>query len=122
MSATSQPRISAFKATAAIAKGKVVKAGADDQHLAVCSAATDKAIGVVQSDATAAEDIIEVALNGGGAKGLAGGVIAVGDLLASDGNGAMVATTSANDRVIGIAMQAAVSGDIFWLEVAISNV
>lgn len=121
MSSTLKPTILAYKAAAAIAKGKVVKKGADDQHVAVCSAGTDKSIGIIQSAPTAAEDVCEVAV-AGGAKGLAGGTISQGDLLTSDASGTLVATTSANDQVIGVAEQDAVSGDLFSVLVGRSNV
>jgi hypothetical protein len=79
--------------------GKAVKIGADSKHVAVASAASDKMLGIAQSDATNAEDEMEVALPGGGAKALAGGNISAGDLLTSDGSGKLIATTSNADRV-----------------------
>lgn len=117
MASSSAPRIQAFLADAAIAKGKVVKLGTDFKHVAVCSAATDKAFGIIQSAPTGAESVCEVALPGGGGKALAGGTIATGDLLASDANGALVATTTENDRVVAVAMESAVANDIFSVEV-----
>lgn len=113
MSSMIQPKIAGFKAAAAIAKGKAVKFGADKEHVAVCSAASDKQIGLVQSASTAAEDLIEVALPGGGGLALAGGTISAGDLLAADSNGALVATTSNADRHIAMAMEDAVANDVF---------
>ena len=112
MASSLAPVVLAFKADAALAKGKVVKGGTDEQHVAVCSAATDKALGIVQNSAAAAEDFLEVAVGGGG-KALAGGVIAVGDLLAADSDGALVATTTGNDKVIAKALAAAVANDLF---------
>jgi hypothetical protein len=117
MSAISCPKILAFKAAAAIAKGKVVKAGADNQHVAVCSAATDKSVGIMQSVPAAAEDICEVALPGGGAKGLLGGTVSFGDLLAPDSNGKLVATTTPGDRYIAMAMEDGVVNDMIAVEV-----
>ncbi len=122
MASTLQPNILAYKAAAAIAKGKVVKKGADDQHVAVCSAGTDKSVGILQNDVTTAEDVCEVAVPGGGAKALAGGTITQGDLLTADSNGALVATTSANDQVIAVAEEDAVANDIFSVFVQRSNV
>lgn len=120
MSVSSTPRIVSFLADAAIAKGKVVKIGTDSSHVAVCSAATDKSFGVIQNAPTAAEDAAEVALPGGGGKGLAGGTIAAGDLLAPDANSKLVATTTENDRVVAIAMESAVVNDLFNIEVVIA--
>lgn len=122
MASSSEPRIYTFLADAALAAYKAVKAGSDDEHVAVCSAATDKIVGIVQSVSTAAEDSIEVAMPGGGAKALLGGTVAVGDLLTSDANGALIATTTANNRVIAVAMAAGVSGDVIGVEVQVSNV
>ena len=121
MASTKAPECLIFLAAAAIAKGKVVKTGADAEHVAVASAATDKSIGILQTATNAAEDVAEVAVMGG-AKALAGGTIAVGDLVTADSNGALVATTTGNDRVMGIALSAAVSGDIFDVLMQISNV
>jgi hypothetical protein len=70
MSSFNSPRIVTFLADAAIAKGKAVKIGTDAKHVAVGAANTDKCIGIAQSASTAAEDPIEVALQGGGALGL----------------------------------------------------
>lgn len=120
MASTSTPKIYAYKAAAAIAKGKAVKVGADSEHVAVCSAATDKSFGIIQNAPTAAEDIAEVALPGGGAKGLAGGTIAVGDRLAPDSNGALVATTTENDNIVAVALDSAVAGDLFDVEVVLA--
>lgn len=120
MASTKAPEILAYKATAALTKGHAVKKGADDEHVAVCSAGTDKTLGLIQNTVTAADDVCEVAV-AGGAKGLAGGTISQGDLLAADSNGALVATTSANDKVIGMAEEDAVSGDLFSVLVGQSN-
>jgi hypothetical protein len=122
MASTSEPRIYTFKAAGVIAKGQAVKAGADREHVALAAAATDKLVGLAQGDTAAAEEFLEVALPGGGAKGKLGGTVAFGDLLTSDGSGNLVATTTANDRVIGVAMEAGVSGDIIAVEAQISNV
>lgn len=117
MASSSEPKILAFKAAAAIAKGKAVKAGADIDHVAVCSAGTDNAIGIVQNIGLAAEDVLEVAVSGGGAKALLGGTVAVGDALTADSNGALVATTSNADNIIAVAMQSGVAADIIGVEV-----
>lgn len=85
MASISNPRIYAYYCDAVIAKGKCVKAGsADDKHVQVASAATDKIIGIIQNLPVAAEEICEVAQNGGGAKGLLGGTVVMGDKLTSD--------------------------------------
>jgi hypothetical protein len=116
MASHTEPKIVALKAGAAIAKGKCVKKGSADTHVAVASAATDKIVGILQTATTAAEDVAEVALCGGGAKALLGGTVVMGDLLTSDADGALVATTTATNRVVAMAMQDGVSGDMIAVE------
>lgn len=120
MSSTLKPIIEARYADGVIAKGSVVKGGSNDEHVAISSAATQKHIGIAQNASAAAEDILEVSV-GGGAKGLAGGTIADGDLLTSDSSGRLVATTTANDKIIAQAKEAAVVGDLFSCAIHISN-
>lgn len=113
MSSIVKPHIYAFKADAAISKGHSVKIGTDSKHVAKATAASDKQVGVAQNDVTTAEDIVEVAVGGGGAQFLAGGSISAGDMLTATSSGAVVATTSNADRCIGYALEDAVSGDVF---------
>jgi len=120
MASSLQPVVLAFRADAALAKGKVVKKGTNEKHVGVCSAATDKSVGIVQNVSVAAEDALEVAV-GGGAKGLAGGTITMGDLLTSDSSGQLVATTTANDQIIGKALSDAVVSDLFDVLVVYGN-
>jgi len=117
MASSKIPNIRAYKAAGALAIGKVVKKGADDDHVVLCSAATDLSFGLVASVTTTAEDLVEIATFGGGAKGLAGGTIAQGAALTSDASGLLVSTTTENDRIIAVAMEDAVSGDLFDVEV-----
>ena len=121
MASSKAPEILAYLADAALAAYKIVKVGTDQEHAAVCSAGTDKAIGITQCASTAAEDLLEVAVMGG-AKVKIGGTVSVGDLLTSDSSGLAVATTSANDRVIGIAMESGVVNDVIGCQVQLSNV
>lgn len=118
MASYSEPRILTFKAAAAMAAYKAVKAGADKEHTAVCSAKTDKHIGIAQSAPTAADDSVEVAVPGGGAKALLGvGGASFGDLLAPGADGKLIVTTTAADRYIAMAMQDGVEGDVIGVEV-----
>lgn len=118
MSSTSAPKIQTFKAGAAILKGIPVKAGADREHVVVCTAASDKSIGIAQCAATSAEDYVEVALNGGGGKALAQGTISMGEMLVP-GSAGVVASSTGGERHCAVAMEDAVAGDMFATEVAI---
>lgn len=121
MASHSEPRIYAFKAGGAIAKGSAVKFDSADDQVVECSANTDAAIGVAQNTLTAAEAtqglLCEVALPGGGAKGLAGEAITRGKFLVPAADGDLEQTNASGDRVIAMAMEDAVAGDIFAIEV-----
>lgn len=123
MASSSEKRIAAYKFTAAVARGKVVKATTDPKFTVVSSAATDKHKGILQDDVSETSSgsglytVGEVAIQGGGAIGLAGTTIAEGDYLTSDSSGALIPTTTPGDRVCAKAMEAAVANDIFGVEV-----
>ena len=119
MASYSQPNVLTFKAAAALAAYKVVKAGADKSHVAVCSAATDKSVGICQSVSEAAEDPIEVAIPGGGAKALLGGGVSFGDLLVPDSDGKLVASTTPGARYVAVAMQDGVLNDVIGVQVVV---
>lgn len=99
-----------YVATAALAEGVAVKLSSG--QVVIAAAATDKIIGVTQQKAAAGE-ICSVRLRSasGTARGKAGGTIAVGDRLTSNGSGLIIATTTAANEVIGQALEAAASGD-----------
>lgn len=123
MSSHGIPRALTFKAGATgIVKGCAVKGGADNKHVVVGAGNTDKLVGIALGAALLAEDKVEVALTGGGAKGLAGGTIAFGDLLTSDASGNLITTANAGDRVVAVAMESAVAGDLFSVEVNVCAV
>jgi hypothetical protein len=121
MSSSVRPHIVLKKSDGSISKGQIIKKGSDDDHVAAASAATDKTFGVAQNDAPNAEDPVEVAIPGGGAKFLAGGTIAAGDQLTSDASGHAIATTTTGDRVIGVAEVDAVASDVFAGFVTVSS-
>jgi hypothetical protein len=117
MSSSSTPRIFSFKAAAAQAAYTFVKPGADAQHVGIASASSDKLVGIAMSAPTAAEDDIEVALPGAGAKLKLGGSVSFGDILTADASGFGVATTSNAARAGAMAMADGVANDIIPVEV-----
>ena len=119
MASSSNQKILTFKAGGAIAKGKAVKIGADNQHVVVGAGNTDSCIGIAQNAALAAEDLVEVAIVGGGAKALAKESITAGKLLVSNADGSLEQTNASGDRFIAVAMEDAAAGDIFAVEVVI---
>lgn len=106
------------KAAAAIAtRFLLVKKGADDDHMIVCTADTDIPIGVCQNEAAAAEDLITVQTFGGAGgtmKAQFGGTVACGDLLQVDSNSKLkkLSTSTGTYYIVGQALYAAASGDI----------
>jgi hypothetical protein len=117
MSSFQRPNMATFNASAAIAKGKAVTVDATGKIVTAANAVTDKSIGIAQGasvdDGAGNFNAVEVALPGGGAKALAGGSISAGDLLAPTTGGALIATTTATNRCIAVAMEDASSGDLF---------
>lgn len=82
----------------------------------LCDNAADTVIGILQNKpvAGAAATVRMI----GRSQAVAGGVIAVGDLVGTDGNGKLVAKTADKDKVCGIALTAA-TGDGKIFEVAL---
>ncbi len=113
MAVSYKPSIVTMKADAAISKGMAVKHGTDSQHVAKAAAATDDVFGIAQSAPTTAEDAVEIALPGGGGKALLGATVATpGLLLVAGTDGKLKPVAAAGDRLIAVAMEAGVSGDI----------
>lgn len=117
MSALLKPRIGTYEAAAAIAKGKAVKLNSTGKIVTQCSATTDQAIGVAQNAAVNVGDLVEVAQGGGAGKCLAKATIAAGDELGINADGSIQKVASANDRIVGYALQAAAAGDIFAADI-----
>lgn len=110
----------AFNAGGAIPARTIVKPHSTAGEVVAGAAGADKLIGVSTEVDAATGDRVDVHL-GGIAEVIYGGNIAAGDLITSDANGHAVATTTANDRVIGIAMTAGADDDIGHVHLQISN-
>ena len=76
----------------------------------LASASTDSILGVITEGAAANKPV--TVQYGGQSKAIAGGVITAGDRLTADSSGKMVATTTAGNRVIGIALESGTTNDI----------
>jgi hypothetical protein len=111
--------VKSFKAGAAIAKNTIVMFGADDEHVIVATAATDKLIGVALSAAAAAEEVVEVQLSGVTEVKL-GGTVTRGDSVTSGAAGVGVALAAAATIKcsIGEAMASGVTGDIIPVRIS----
>ena len=76
------------------------------------TAASSPIIGVLQNKPTSAQTA-EVALPGSVAKVIAGGTVTAGDRVTATTGGQAITTTTNKDWYAGIALDAAVSGDLF---------
>lgn len=119
MSTCSEKRPYGFKSDdAACVEGAGYKFGSDDKHVTIATAKTDKVIGVCQTQVgqvLAAEDPLELALPGGGAKILLHGTVTRGDELVFDGTGYVTAVST--DWVSAKAMGSGTSGQFIGAEV-----
>lgn len=87
-----------------------------DGTLILAAAATDKIVGILQNKPKVGEAAL--VRFGWTSKAVAGGTIGVGAWVTSDGNGKVVATTTAGDVVIGkyLGDASAASGDIIEIQ------
>jgi hypothetical protein len=92
---------------------------AADGDVEVGEGATDLLVGVLQNTPDSGEQATYRFL--GTSKVIAGGTVAIGDWVTTDANGKAVATTTDGNITIGRALQAAVSGDIFEVQLAIQH-
>lgn len=105
-----------YYAGAAVAAYRIVKPGADDTKVVVGAAATDKLIGVSDSIGAASGETFDVILDGI-ALVSAGGVVAAGDHVTANATGQAIATTTAGNRVIGVAMDSGVLNDLIGVRI-----
>lgn len=109
MSWSNQGLQKAYVASGAIAAYSVVKPGATAGTVALATAATDKILGAVGELPVVDGERVDVILDGI-ADMRAGGTISAGDLLTAAAGGAVVVAAAGN-RIVGMALNAAVSGD-----------
>jgi hypothetical protein len=78
------------------------------------TAATDKHVGVIETNPSSTSDyaVVRMLQGDGTYHVIAGGTIAVGDLLTANSSSQAVATTTGGDQLIGQAIHAAATGDL----------
>jgi hypothetical protein len=90
---------------------KVVKLASTAGQVKVSAAATDAHLGILQNDPAAGE-VASIAFVGV-SKAVAAASVTAGSLLTANSTGQVKATTTGNDRVIGLALSASTNaGDI----------
>ncbi len=84
-------------------------------EIVLAADAADKLLGVLNEPGEADDDTVSVRLRNaqGTAKVIAGGTVTIGAYITTDSAGEAVATTTSTDQVLGIALEAAVDGDVF---------
>ncbi len=110
-----------FIAGGTIPKFTIVKPHSTAGQVVAGAAATDKLIGVSGEIDAVANDPMDVHVNGV-RRVKYGGTVAVGDLLTSDASGNAVVTTTAGNRIVGIAMIAGVANDIGEVFLSVGSV
>jgi len=109
--------IKSFVCLAAVAGRKLVTFGAADGQVATASAVSDPLIGVSEQIGSRDNQRVDVIVNGI-AEVTAGGNITRGAALTSDASGNVVASAAGTDRIVGLAMQNAVAGDVIDVLIA----
>ena len=114
----SQPmHIKSFVAPSAIGGRKLVTFGVADGEVVEATAVTDTLIGVAEQIGSRDNDRVDVVV-GGICEVEAGGTITRGDVLTANASGKAVTSSAGTDRIVGIAMQSAVSGDVIDILIA----
>lgn len=111
------------KCNAAITAYTIGKFGADDDTMGPAAAATDSLVGVFQHGTSGSGEEVRIMLSGI-SKVKAGGSITRGDLVTSDGTGQAVSAApgaGTNNRIVGIAVASASSGDLVPVLIAPSR-
>lgn len=115
------PKYTVFLAGAIIAPNLLVKIGAADKTVIPGAAATDVIVGIsVQTVTAQIGDRVDVVTEGE-YEVKAGGTITRGSPICSDASGQGVVSNPAagtNNGVVGFALEAAVAGDLFTVQVS----
>lgn len=121
MSGIRNPVYYPFLAGGTIGPNLIVKIGSADQTVIVGAAATDRFVGVsAQSISAASGDRVDV-VTSGTHEVKAGGTITRGAPITSDASGQGVVAAPAagtNNGIVGWAIEAAASGDLFAVQIA----
>jgi len=106
-----------FKAPSAVAGRRAVTFGGADRTAAQASAVSNPLLGIAEQIGSRDNQRVDVIVSGI-AEADAGGNITRGDALTTDANGKVVTSSAGTDRIVGIALQSAVDGDIIDVLIA----
>lgn len=82
------------------------------RQVVLANAQTTIPVGALLTEGKAGDVVTVVLAQNGSMKVIAGGTINAGAFVTADGNGKAIATTTAGDQVVGVAVAGGVSGDI----------
>lgn len=112
MATFSESSVKAFPAAVAHIKGTAVKLSGG--YIVVATAGTDDIIGVIDTPNDAGYQAnVRLRSASGTAVGRAGGNIAIGDYVTATTGGELIATTTAGNQVVGVALEAAADNGEF---------
>ena len=121
MAQFSESSVRAFPCAVALTKGTAVKFSSG--RIVAATAGTDKIIGVIDVDNDAGQDAhVRLRSGTGTAIGMAGGTIAVGDAVTATTAGALIATVTAQNQIVGYALEAVASGAEFEMMLSTGTV
>ncbi len=112
--------IKSFRADAAIAPHRIVRAGAADASIAQASAAANPILGVHGSLAAATGDVTDCVV-GGYASVEYGGNVTRGAPLTADASGRAIVATTTGQRIVGFAILAGAVGDIGTVAISLGS-
>ncbi len=104
--------------TLAAAQYKAVRLDANGVNLATTG---ENSLGILQN-APGAGQVCEIAIPGGGAKATSGDTITAGQLLEVGSNGVLVRAQGVAENIVAMALESAVSGDVFAVMVLFDRV
>ena len=114
----------AYTADVDIAPYLICKAGSADGFATIAAASTDPILGVSDNANVAAGQEVDI-IRDGQALVTAGGTIAAGDFLTSNGTGQAITAapaTGVNANIVGQADVSAVAGDVFPITIVLGKV
>jgi hypothetical protein len=117
MSSTLHRNIRTYMSGGVIAEATFVKYDTDGVRVVACGA-NGRAIGIAQGSTTAANQAVEVAMIGGGARLKVAGTTAAGKCLTSDASGLGVVGSASGQWIGAVALEAGVANDITEVEVS----
>lgn len=111
--------VKAFEAEADIPGNRIVTLGTGANSVALASDVSETLVGITHNTDTAAGDVADVVM-AGTPMVKAGAAITKGSYVTTDDSGQAVASSAGTDRIIGIALEGASTGDLIPVLLSVS--